>query len=144
LLELADTFVVTADSISMIVEVVRAGKPLEIFPLATTRGAIENAQRAMIGWLLRPISEGRAPALRRSVAQLANGLGLVHPSRDFRAFHRLLYRRGLAVPLGRRLQRRGEVRDELDAVTDRIRKLATGFVDRDDAPPHAATAAHHV
>jgi mitochondrial fission protein ELM1 len=145
LLDLADAFVVTADSISMIVEVVRAGKPLEIFPLPmTARGALSTIRRTMIGWLLRPTVEGRVSALRRSVAVWGNELGIVGPSRDLRAFHRLLFRRGLAAPLGTRPPRKGSAGDDLGAVIERIRRLAGGPMGRIDAPPHAAPAAHRV
>jgi mitochondrial fission protein ELM1 len=145
LLELADRFVVTADSISMIVEVVRAGKPLEILPLPmTARGTVSSMRRAMFSWLLRRNDESRVSALRHSLALLGNDMGFVSPSRDLQSFHRLLYRRGLAAQLGTRPRRRGSVRDELGVVVERIRSLADGSMDEIAAPPHAAPAVHRV
>src|SRR6185503_7771335 len=145
LLDLADKFVVTADSISMIVEVVRAAKPLEIFPLPSTRrGALSSMRRAMFAWLLRQNDKGRVSALRHSIALLGNDMGVVSPSRDLPSFHRLLYRRGLAARLGARPRRRGSVRDELGVVVERIRSLANGSMNEIGAPPHAAPAVHRV
>lgn len=47
LLALADRCVVTGDSISMMVEVARLGKPLAIFPLPTRAGALARLRRAL-------------------------------------------------------------------------------------------------
>lgn len=75
LLAAGDRFVVTGDSISMLVEIARLGKPLAIAALPPEGGA-----------------KGLA---RRIVLRFGGG-----PSRDFDLFHRYLYEHGWAVPLG--------------------------------------------
>jgi mitochondrial fission protein ELM1 len=76
LLGLADRFVVTGDSASMLVEVARLAKPLAVFELP-----VERRQR----FIAR--ARGLLSALRR------------RPQRDLTALHRVLYRLGLAQPL---------------------------------------------
>jgi mitochondrial fission protein ELM1 len=123
----ADGFVVTGDSISMMVEVAKLHKPLAIFPLPAGRlGALDQARRSTIRWLFAPSEEGFAGQFRNWVMTLAFRLGLIGQTRDFRAFHRLLIDRGLAVPLGRGFpQPRGQVDDDLPRVVARIRALMT-------------------
>jgi mitochondrial fission protein ELM1 len=97
LLGLADRFVVTGDSISMMVEVVRLGRPLAIFELPQARDVGTTLRRAVVK-ALDP-REGNGP-----LALLGSGLaraGLSSYGRDLEALHRWLYARGLAVPLGR-------------------------------------------
>ena len=91
LLGSADAFVVTADSISMQVEVLRLGKPLVIFPLPSGRlGGFDLRRRRLATWLNRPGGEGALHALRRAVARgiyRLDAFGLVSVTRDFQAFH---------------------------------------------------------
>jgi uncharacterized protein len=99
LLGLSDRFVVTGDSISMLVEVARTGKPLAIFPLPVTRGLWSRA-RARLAEVFQPApGDGRAGPL----VWLGNALydaGLVHYSREFEALHRSLIEGGFATILG--------------------------------------------
>ena len=95
LLGLADRFVVTGDSISMMVEVARLGKPLAIFALPAS------------GWLrLRSASasawrrSGMPPGPLASLADALYRLRIAKYGRDLSEIHRRLYARGLAVPLG--------------------------------------------
>lgn len=74
LLRLADRFVVTGDSASMLVEVARLGRPLAIFDL--------------------PVGQGPRLLLMRALAAIRH-----RPRRDLTALHQVLYRLGLAVPL---------------------------------------------
>jgi mitochondrial fission protein ELM1 len=76
LLGLADRFVVTGDSASMLAEVARLAKPLAVFELPIDRQ-------------------------QRFVARARNLLAIVRrrPQRDLTALHRVLYRSGLAQPL---------------------------------------------
>lgn len=74
LLALADRFVVTGDSASMLVEVARLGRPLAIFEL--------------------PLGHGLRQLLTRALAAVRR-----RPRRDLTALHQVLYRLGLAVPL---------------------------------------------
>lgn len=124
LLGLADGFVVTGDSVSMMVEVARVGKPLAIFPVPLGRvGALDQLRRALVRRLFAP--GPAAGGLRRRAGELAYRLGLVSQTRDFRAFHRLLIDRGLAVPLGHGFPPpTGAVPDDLTAVVARIEALA--------------------
>ena len=110
LLGSADRFIVTGDSISMMVEVVSMGKPLAIYPLPQREGMAQRLRQAVVGserfgWLQRK--------------------GMVGFSRDLTRIHQLLYRRGLAVPLGEPFpQPTGEpIADEGQRVAQRIRAL---------------------
>ncbi len=116
LLGLADRFVVTGDSMSMMVEIARLGKPLAIFAL--------------------PYERGLRPRLQRLVAAVgASGLGklllrlrLLGNSRDLSAIHRQLYDKRLAVPLGHPFLPGGVTpEDELEKVVGRIKELITAW-----------------
>jgi mitochondrial fission protein ELM1 len=128
LLGLADGFIVTGDSVSMLAEVVRARKPLAILELPLGGlGAIDQARRSL---LRRLFQHGGAPG--RWVAAAATRAGLLAPTRDFRAFHHMLFDAGLAVRAGQPLAPpNGAVPDDLPAVVARICSLldATGRAD---------------
>ncbi len=102
LLGLADGCIVTADSISMMVEVLRLRKPLAIFSL--------------------PVRGKMRLEFKRFFLSLLGG-------RDFSAFHRLLFERGWAVPLGQGqfpyLPPRLELSEELPDVVRRIKALVS-------------------
>ena len=111
LLGSADRFIVTGDSISMMVEVVSLGKPLAIYALPERSGALQGLRQKItagerFGWLQRN--------------------GMVGFSRDLTRVHELLYQRGLAVPLGEPFPApSGDViPDEVQQVVQRIRALA--------------------
>lgn len=120
LLGLADGFVVTADSISMMVEVAQLGRPLAICPLPLSGlGRLDQLRRA---WLRRLFAPGRG--LRPSLGWLLYRLRLAGPTRDFAGFQRLLIERRLAVPLGEDFATPGAAPpDDLPAVVARIRAL---------------------
>ena len=121
LLGLADRFVVTGDSVSMMVEVASLARPLAIFPLPVAPG-LGNALRAGAGRVLA--AHGRGGPLGR-LAHVAHRTGLAGYARDLTAIHRLLYARGLAVPLGEPFRRpSGRLEDELAPVVVRVRALA--------------------
>jgi mitochondrial fission protein ELM1 len=121
LLGLADRFVVTGDSISMMVEVASLGRPLAIFGLPVAREIRSRLRATLTGLLGGRERRGLASAL----AHLGHRLGLVGYGRDLTAVHRLLYRRGLAVPVGQPFQApAGRLEDELAAVVERICALA--------------------
>lgn len=128
LLGSADAFVVTADSISMQVEVLRMRKPLAIFPLPVGRfGAPDLWRRRLATWLNRQGGGGLLHRLRRGVARGLYRLdlfGLVSVTRDFQAFHRELLARGLAVLAGQPFpQCESDIPDDLDRVVQRIERL---------------------
>ncbi len=91
LLGLADRFIVTGDSMSMMIEVARLGKPLAIFALPYQSG--------LGSWLQqRLVDQSGAGRL----AKLLLRLGLLKNLRDLTAIHRQLYQHHLAVPLGQK------------------------------------------
>ena len=112
LLGLADRFIVTGDSMSMMIEVARQGKPLAIFALPYQRGLRPWLQR-----LVAAVGAGRLGKLMLRLRLLGN-------SRDLSAIHRQLYDKRLAVPLGHAFLPGGATpEDELQKVVDRIRQL---------------------
>jgi uncharacterized protein len=119
LLALADGFIVTGDSVSMMAEVVRARKPLAILDLPFGRfGAIDQLRRSLTRRLI-----GAGGAWPRLVAA-AYQSRLLAPTRDFEAFHGMLLDCGLAVRAGEPLvPPKGAVPDDLPAVVARIKAL---------------------
>ncbi len=117
LLALADGLVVTGDSISMMVEALKGGKPVAILPLrASLIGRLDQIRRSAIRWLFAQESGGLGRLLYR--------LGIATQTRDFDNFHRILQDRGLAGRLGGPPVRpSGEVPDELPAIIARIERL---------------------
>jgi mitochondrial fission protein ELM1 len=124
LLGLADRFIVTGDSISMMVEVARLGKPLAIFPLPV-RSDLWTRLRESAAGLLHPSpgSGGRRGPLGWLGDRLYD-LNLVNYSRDFSRLHEKLMARGLAVRLGEPFPPRAErAPDDLSRVVERIKGL---------------------
>ena len=121
LLGLADRFVVTGDSISMMVEVARLGRPLAIFPLPVGASSTEALKRA----LARKLHPDAGGGLAARLGQGLYDLNLVGYSRDLTALHEKLYSQRLAVPLGQPfLTSPGQPPDDLPRVVARIRALA--------------------
>jgi hypothetical protein len=121
LLGLADRFVVSGDSISMMVEVARLGKPLAIFALPETPGALRL--RGALGRRLAA-EEGPAHAVVRPIADLLYRLRIAKYARDLSEIHRRLYAGALAVPLGAPFQPpRARVPDDLARAVERVRTL---------------------
>jgi len=103
LLALADRFVVTGDSVSMMVEVAKQGKPLEVLPLATSLwGRLDLWRRSLAAWFFRPTS-GPSPGtnFRLAVARALFRLGLLQQTRHFPHFHQSLVDAGIAHWAGR-------------------------------------------
>jgi mitochondrial fission protein ELM1 len=126
LLGLANGFVVTGDSISMMVEVIRLRKPLAIFPLAlSSLGVLDQARRAFTRWLFRPESSSLADSLRRGLAGMLYRLRIVTQTRDFTAFHEMLVNKGLAAYAGDTLPcpPGGRVPDDLGIAVQRVMDL---------------------
>lgn len=124
LLGLADRFIVTGDSISMMVEVARMGKPLAIYALPYRKGPAGRLQQVLGGWLHGGTPERGADRLLLGLGKALYRLGLIRYSRDLTAIHQLLYDKGLAVPLGAPFaQPRQRPADELQGVSERIRAL---------------------
>ena len=119
LLGLADRFVVTGDSISMMVEVARLGKSLAIFALPEDRRGLRL--RSALGGRLTAIADSSAT---RPFAELLYRLRIAKYPRDLSEIHRRLYARGLAVPLGAPFRPpAAEPADDLTRAVERVRAL---------------------
>jgi mitochondrial fission protein ELM1 len=110
LLGLADYFVVTGDSLSMIVEIARLGKPLAIYPLPEQGGFIAHTVRQAV------------MAIRRSLRYLPGGyFGYI---RDLSMAHQYLLDNGLASIVGQPfVTPGGAMEDQLAQVVARIKQL---------------------
>lgn len=129
-LALADAFVITGDSESMIAEAIALGRPVYVYPLP---------ERRSFRWLHVPRewvlarALGR-PANRRGTVRPQHGLewlcarlvdrGFVRPSRDLGRLHEDLFASGLARPFG--VDYAGATRahaPDLERVVERVRAL---------------------
>jgi mitochondrial fission protein ELM1 len=128
LLGSADGFIVTGESVSMMVEVIYLHKPLAIFPLPTGwLGGVDQLRRSLAHWLFNPRRDSAGDRLRHRVARGVYYLDvfkILCATRDFRAFHRMLVDQGLAVWSGQRF-RTGttELPDDVGVVVKRIETL---------------------
>jgi mitochondrial fission protein ELM1 len=125
LLGCADGFIVTGDSISMLVEVVRLHKPLAILSLPTSLlGSVDQLRRSLARWLFAPVDDSAGGWLRNLLARLVYQSGFITHTRDFRAFHQMLIDRGLAVEASGEIPPpSGEAPDDAKRVVERIRAL---------------------
>ena len=116
LLGLADQFIVSGDSVSMMVEVARLQRPLFIYSPPIKQPRRWRIQQYMSRWMTK---SGKTPR------KLLYKLGLIRYSRDLFAFHSLLYRQGFAAPLGASTQTGSAhaPKDEISTVVNRIRQL---------------------
>jgi hypothetical protein len=132
-LALADGFIVTVDSASLLAEACTSGRPVQIFewprrpvPLLSAKGLLER-------WVGSGASAENGGGL---FARLVYW-GLVKPPRDFGAYTRGLVERGLVSPLG--AAREGGRRrplDDMDRAVRRIREL----MGREDGSPDEAVS----
>ena len=126
LLGLAEGFVVTGDSISMMVEVARLRKPLAILSLPTSfLGTVDQFRRSLAGKLFAPANNSFGGRLRALIARTVYHTGLITHTRDFRAFHHTMVDKGLAVWASGELvpPPLGEVPDDAGLVAKRIKEL---------------------
>ena len=128
LLGMADGFIVTGDSVSMMVEVIYLRKPLAIFPLpGGLLGRVDQLRRSLAHWLFNPRQSNRRDRWRHWVARLVYYLDvfkILCATRDFRAFHGLLVEQGLAVWAGQPFQPpQAELPDDVAGVVKRIEAL---------------------
>jgi hypothetical protein len=122
LLGLADRFIVTGDSISMMVEVARLAKPLAIFALPEARHA--PRLRSALGRGLTKLEEGPAHAVVEPLAEVLYRLRIAKYARDLSEIHRRLYASALAVPLGAPFRPPPSgVPDDLAQAAERVRTL---------------------
>jgi mitochondrial fission protein ELM1 len=124
LLALADHFVVTTDSLSMMLEVAQLGRPLSLFALGRAPSAIERVLEG--ARLIRPVDPTRdaIPAGGVAARTLA-ALGRPIHSRDLTATARRLVADGLAAWSTDPMPTASRWADEaLDGVARRVRALA--------------------
>jgi uncharacterized protein len=126
LLALADAFIVTGDSASMMVEVARLRRPLAIFPLPI-EATLPRRAYMLMGKLFHPTPRYQHRWWARPLQAIGNFLydtiGLPY-SRDLTMLHETLIRRGMAVRIGQPLPERvGAVEDELETAANRVRRL---------------------
>ena len=126
LLALADHFVVTTDSVSMMVEVVRLGRTLSLYSLESEVGVFERMLESV--GLVRPLSPQTDPIPAGGLrARTMYRLGWPTHARDLSAVPRLLVEKGLAVWLGDPPKPPVPFADdELERVAVRIRTLVGG------------------
>ena len=125
LLGLADGFVVTADSASMVVEVASLGRPLGILRLPAGRfGSLELARRRMLRRLFEPAGARALDALRCRLARAAFRARLIWASRDFRVLYEWLVAQDFAVWAGEPLvSPPRSLPDERERVARRVEML---------------------
>jgi len=132
-LALADSFIVTADSASMLAEACAAGKPVAMFEVPrrpTVMGRLLAAvERVATGHGARKNYRGMPKQqdwLARTFDRLVER-GLFMPLRDLRECHRELLTRGLVHRLGEAAPAgRGEPIDDMRRVGARVRQLMSG------------------
>ncbi len=128
LLGSADGFIVTGDSVSMMVEVIYLHKPLAIFPLpGGWLGKVDQLRRSLAHWLFRPQLRSGFDRLRHAVARgvyYIDVFKVLSATRDFRAFHRLLVDNGYAVWAGQPFRtEEAPLPDDVGIVVKRIEAL---------------------
>jgi len=122
-LALADSFIVTVDSASQVVEACLTNKPVYVFTWPTRARSPFRAEG-----VFRLRSQGHG-MLRRSrrLAQLYEQLiywGFIRPTRDFAASLQILMQKGLVAQLGSALDsQRRESLDDMERSVTRIRQL---------------------
>ena len=125
LLGLADRFIVTGDSISMMVEVVRLGKPLEILPLPCGfLGTLDQLRRSAARWLFDPKISLAKDRLRQLLARMAYHSRFVRHTRHYPGFHQMLVDLELANYAGQDFNPpKRKAPDDVGEVVQRIQTL---------------------
>jgi mitochondrial fission protein ELM1 len=136
LLALGDRYIVTGDSISMMVEVAQLNKPLEILPLPTGWvGGLDLQRRNLAASLFQPArNDSITEQGRVQLARLLFHVRLLQQTRHFSRFHALLVKRGIASRAGEavveaRIQAeedspvRKQTEKDLSLITDHILDL---------------------
>jgi uncharacterized protein len=126
LLALADLFIVTGDSASMMVEVARLGRKLVIYPLPVHRNPSELPRRILRTLLHAPRGQELVwwRRLLQPLADMLDRLAEIGYARDLTALHDALIRRGMAVRIGEPPPAgAAAAEDELAVVVQRISAL---------------------
>lgn len=135
LLALADRFIVTADSASLLADACTIGPPVEVFdwPLrADARSGVKGLVRRW-GEARERCSNhpGTVPGASARLYDRLVYLGLIKPARDFAAYHRVLQARGLVSGENPASAPPRQPLDDMQRAVARIRQLF---------PPHGASA----
>jgi uncharacterized protein len=117
-LALADRFIVTADSASLLVEACLMGKPVEVFSWPMRRGPVLRFKE----WLWRQYGTKAQGALAVMIDRLVDW-GLLKPPRDFAALHRVLRARGLIAGFGESEAVERRPLDDMERAVTAIRGL---------------------
>jgi hypothetical protein len=135
-LALADRFIVTADSASMLAEACSTGRPVELFGWTRPRRQPKRLLRAFAG--------------SQRLEEALIGWGIVKPKRDLQALHRELMGRGLLCSPGHEQSLQPAKPDDLARTVTRIRRLMGGVesewaptepkYQQGDSTPKATTA----
>jgi uncharacterized protein len=120
-LALADRFIVSADSASLLVEACLMGKPVEVFSWPMRRGPALRFKE----WLWRQYGTNADGALAVAVDRLVDW-GLLKPPRDFAALHRELRARGLIAGFGESETVERRPLDDMERAVAAIRGLFDG------------------
>jgi mitochondrial fission protein ELM1 len=124
LLEHADYFVVTGDSVSMMIEVADRGKPLAIFQLPGSRRGL--IWQSFTRRLHTQPDSGTCNRLFRWLGRLLYQCGLVGFTRDLTQIHKTLIDDGFAVYLGDAFNKSSRaLPDELGRIRERVLALLT-------------------
>ncbi|MDN5871012.1 MAG: mitochondrial fission ELM1 family protein [Nitrococcus sp.] len=115
-LQLADCFIVTADSASLVIEACGTGKPVAVFDWRSRHRRDHHAG----GGRLLSVQRG----WRRKVFNRLVYWGLIKPARDFTAYYRVLEEHGLISAFGQeRMSRARRPLDDMERAVARIREL---------------------
>jgi hypothetical protein len=118
-LALADRFIVTGDSASMLAEACWTGKPVALFELPMRPGIAARTAEALERRLRR---RGTPKGLARAFDRLIEA-GIFMPPRDLAAYHRQLLARGLIHRLGEKPSAVRQPLRDMEAAISRIRSL---------------------
>jgi mitochondrial fission protein ELM1 len=143
-LALADRFIVTADSASLLAEACATDKPVELFDWPLRADAYRGPKGLLRRWGEARYCHDTTGAARPTdlLYDRLVYLGLIKPARDFAAYHRALRLRGLVsgpgepthVPVRQPL-------DDLSRAVDRIRRLFNDRAEFSELPNEIRTAA---
>ena len=124
-LALADSFIVTVDSASQVIEACLTNKPVYVFTWPTRTRSPFRRKGVFRRWL-QPQEYGISRQSRR-VAQLYEQLvywGFIRPTRDFTASLQILMQKGLVAQLGSAPHSQSrEPLDDMERAVTRIRQL---------------------
>jgi len=140
-LALADRFVVTADSASLVAEACMMENPVQIFEWPVRPDANSGVKGLLRRWgeaRDRQARSGRTPSRFARLYDRLVHLGLIKPARDFDGYHRALRARGLLSALGETVDSPARrPLDDMQRALDRIHALYPERVGHPDVRDHS-------